>query len=445
MISTKEYIRSIIKAKSPTLDTSDGSPIAELFLNPSASMLDPVMMQLKYLLDNLGLTDPEKIHPDELDAIAANYLVYRNLGTPAAGYIEMLYDTPQSLLIPANTIFKTADGIEFYTTTAIQVMSTAMQGNIWKYPLFSTGLIPVASVSEAEVVVNPGDIVETDFEPAPIAVTNPTAFTLGSETETNTELAERLVEAVVNRSLASSKSINAFVNNLFPSIMETIVIGAGDDRMIRDLFYSGIEALQNYQLVDYNGKVSTSDFFVTGSGGFYTRTSGLFDAVPDFDQYPYPQSKAYYALFYDDPTSSGIIPDLPRPDEFSVQFNTSQYANLYYLNDAYKTILQSTILLDDPFVGGTLDPRWVLGDVHFGTNLVKSAYEIQSTSQGVRLGYTPDQASLSQQPVTMSRTFVQLVRDTIWLASNMTPLEAKQLDVNKINTTPAYLNNTNII
>jgi hypothetical protein len=433
MTTIKNYIKNILKNKLPNLDISDGSPLSELFVSPLTALLDPVLTQLKYLLDNLGLLEPEKINPLELDAIAANFLIYRRQAIAATGYVEMYFDAPQNILIPKNTIFVSNDARQYIITSAFQVTYSAMQENLWKFPLFSTGLIPVtALVDNIGTPLAPGSIVSTDFSPAPIQVTNPTAFTEGTVAETNTELAQRLIDSVMNKSLASEQSYTNLITENFPSVREVITIGAGDSRMIRDLHYSGIESLENYHLTDYFGKISISDFYISASGGYYVKTSGIFDSVPGYDEYPYPQSKAYWTLFYDDPTSSGLISDMPNPEDFVVQFSTSQYANLYYLKDSLKTTLATPVLLQDAFVGSVLDPRWVLGDVFTGATTLKNAVEITSTNDGVRLGYTPDPAVLTQTPVNVSKDFLQLVKDLLYTSLLLESSYATLIDWNRM-------------
>lgn len=432
METTKQYVKNVVKAAYPALDLSDGSPLAELFTHPTSAVFDPVMQQLQYLLDNLGLKDPEAIHPSELDAIASNFLIYRNQGIPSTGYVEMFYDEAQSLLIPSGTKFTTENGTAFITSQALQVMSSTMALNTWRFPLYSTGLIPVTAQFTSTEAIGPEEIIDTDFEPAPVLVTNTTGFTPSTATETNTELAARLIKAVLNRNLASAASIEVLLTENFPSIRETIVIGPTDERMTRDLFHSGIESLQNYHLIDYLGKISVADFYTSAGGNVYIRTSGVFDSTSNFDQYPYPQSKAFWALFYDDPATSGLTPDLPDPDEFVLEFNTAQYANIYYLNDALKTTLHTTVLMDEPFVGGSLDSRWITGDAHFGTASLRSPEEIAATADGVRLGYTPDAEAITATPISLSRDFLKKVKDAIGIALTMTPQGAKGYDPNAL-------------
>ena len=407
METTKQYIKNVIKAQYPSLDISEGSPLSELFVNPSSAIFDPALTQINYLLDNLGLKDPEQIHPLELEAITSNFLIYRNLGIPSTGYVELFYGTAQSLLIPVGTKFTTADGTEFITTTAIQISSTAMANNTWRFPLYSTGQVPVSAVLTSTLAIGPEEIVDTDFSPAPVLVTNSTGFSISTVTETNTELAARLIKAVLNRSLASAASIDALLTENFPSIRQTLVIGPTDERMTRDLFESGIEALQNYKVVDFRGKVGAS--------------VDALDVIANFDQYPYPRSKAYWTLFYDDPTTSGMEADLPQPNEFLLEFSTDLYSSLYYSDDVLKATLSTTIILDEPFTGTVFASKWIRGDAHFGPTQLKNANELVQTVTGARLGYTPNAQTIEATPVSLSRAFLRVLKSAIVKAVALGP------------------------
>ena len=439
MISTNLYIKTILKQKFPSLDVTDGSPLSELFLNPTSAILDPVLTQLKYILDNLGLQDPEGIDPAELDAIAGNFLVYRRQAIPAKGYVELFYDTIQAVTIPVNTVFISTDGRQYVNTVAMQISAARLQANTWRYPLYSTGLIPVSSISDTSgAMLQPGMITDTTLVPAPTLVTNPTTFTVGVVAETNTELVERLVDSVVNRSLASEESFNVLISENFPSVVQTTVIGAGDYRMIRDTYYSGQESLQDYHESDFIGKVNTGDF-IKGN-------------VPNTDQYPYSQSVASWQLFYDNPTSSGIIHDMPLPgtvgggSTFWREFTTSQYSNLYYRNDNLGTDLNTTLILDDTLKGtppAKLNPIWLLGDAHFGTNALQDSNEITLTINGTQFGYipgAPDENALI--PVTRSflTTTEQALTDAIGGSYNSAANVPIIQEINTLLAAPAVQN-----
>jgi hypothetical protein len=422
MISTNLYIKTILSQKFPSLDVSDGSPLAELFLNPTSAVLDPLLTQVKYLLDNLGLQDPENIDPIELDQIAGNFLVYRRQATFSTGYVELFYDTIQAVTIPANTVFVSTDGRQYINSAGIQLSAAMLQGNIWRYPLYSTGLIPIVAISDTlGTMLSPGMITSTTLVPAPTLVTNPTTFAPGILAETNTELVARLIDAVLNRSLASDDGFKVLIAENFPTVQKTRVISAGDVRMVRDTYYEGTTALQNYHVSDYLGKVNTSDFK---------------DGVPDTDQTPYCQSKAFWQIFIDDPADT-LINNIPSPsDTYWREFTTTQYSTLYYKDDVLGTDLKSTLLLDDTLRSGKIDPRWMLGDAHYGTALTQDANEITALEDlsGVRFGQTPEPIG-PDTPISVTQSFLTVIQENLEAsASGNNNVAQDQILADQINT-----------
>lgn len=378
MNTVKQYIKDAIAGLDNQLDTSDSSALTDLLINPAAAMLDPIIAQINHIQDNLGINDPLNIADEELEAIAANFLITRVRGTKSTGYVELLYTTPQGLFIPADTQFFTGTGLVYVTTKDIYVDQGTMESNLWNYPYYSTGPISVESQDTGEsTLIDPNTITSTSLTPAPARVTNPAAFAGGTDTETNLELAARLIVDVVSNSLASADSTAASLKKVFPTLQNLEVTGMGDEEMLRDLISSGVSSYDEIVRINYYGKVS-----------------GLNDP-------PYPQSVAYTSVFYDDPTTSGIVNDLPNPELFTQEFTTDQYGGIYTLNDVYKTTVGTTIILRDDFESSTFNSQWRLGDARSGATTINSPNEItlatHNNQRCVQLGETVEQTAVSSE------------------------------------------------
>jgi len=373
-MNIKEYIIDRLNSYDPTLDTSDNSALVDLLVNPGSAMLDPVISQLNYLLDNLGLTSPDNISDSELDAIAKNFLKARKLGAQAVGTVELFYNNPIDLDIPAGTTFTSSTGTVFVTKQAIHIPLSAMAGNTWNFPRYSTGNIPVVAQEFGLISsIAPNNIKTTNLVPAPALVTNPSAFTGGVDQENNVNFISRIIEEVLTAALGSAASIKTNLSPAYPSIKEIKTRGMNDLEMLRDLVYSGIQVYLNYYVVDFYGK---------------------FSGIGDL---PFPQSIAYWNVFFDDPTTTGLIPDLPPVAEFFDEFTTTQYGGIYKLNDALKTTIQTLTILKDDFQATTLDSAWDLSDAMTGNGGLKDPDEIALTtisgSQMLRVGH---QLSISE-------------------------------------------------
>lgn len=388
MTTVKQIIKDIASAYDTTLDVSDSSSLTDLLINPASAMMDPFITQLNYLLNNLGLLDPESINPSELDAIGSNFLISRVQGTKGTGYVELLYTVPQSISIPLGAKFTSSTGIDFVTTHSMYVSADTMQGNAWNYPYYSSGPVPVeATDTGTSTAIGINQINSTDMDPAPDSVTNPAAFSGGTGTESNTDYVNRIINEIVSGALGSAQSVRTILRKTFPTVVDTLVRGMNDNEMLRDLVTSGLSLSSVHKVIDFYGKIS-----------------GL-------NELPHPESQAYYTVFWDDPTTSGIQPDLPGIQYFSNEFTTSMYEGMYALNDSLQATAQTLIVLEDNFGGGTLNPRWTLSDGTVGIGQLlapgESALDTVGGLPQIRLGYEyTGNTALTNMPITVSALFL---------------------------------------
>ena len=401
-MTVKQIIKNIIAAYDPTLDLTDSSALTDLLINPASAMMDPFIAQLQFLVSNLGMNDPANISASEIDVVASNFLMTRNTGSKAAGYVELLYITPQSLTIPAGTIFTTPDGTGFTTVRQIYVPQETMQENSWNYPYYSTGPVPVVAVNTGTVgTISPGSTFTATLDPAPARITNPGAFSGGTDAESNVDFVARIVNEMISGALGSASSIKTTLMKNFATIQNISVVGMNDVEMLRDIVASGI-SLNNLQTkIDFYGKVS-----------------GLNDL-------PYPESRAYRSVFYDDPTTSGIQPDLPDVDEFTTELSTDEYSGLYKLSDAEKTVIQTINLLDESFTGPSLNPIWITSDSRTGIGVPYNSYEMGlDTIDGIqkfRMGNHITDAEVDNMTVTVTAQFLYNILNFLKLATEMPP------------------------
>jgi hypothetical protein len=388
MTTVKQLIKDIIASYDPTLDLTDSSSLTDLLINPAAAMMEPIIAQITFLLNNLGLTDPANMNTSELEAIGANFLISRIQGSKGSGSVELLYTVPQALTIPLGTTFTSNTGIEFATTQAMYVSADTMAQNAWNYPYYSSGPIPVEATSTGAVTsIGINEISSTSLDPAPARVTNPSAFSGGSDSESNTDYANRILTEVISGALGSALSMRTTLRKSFPTIMDVEARGMQDDEMLRDLVVSGVSLFDSRTIVDFYGKVS------------------------GMNELPFPESQAYYGVFYDDPSTSGLQPDLPAIEYFTTEYTTDNYSGIFKLDDALKATIQTLVVLEDDLAGETLNARWVLGD---GLNAVdkmltpnESILATNVTPHLLRLGnkYSGN-VELSNMPITVTTTFM---------------------------------------
>lgn len=252
-IDIKNLIIEKIKELNPSLDTRVGSVIRDVLINPLSSLLAEYQRDHDSVLTRHTLTDLTLLSEEELDAVAANFLVTRNTGAKSVGFVKFYFNAPRSFSLPAGTILETADGLEYETLATFSITSFQMQQNISEFPNYDTGDISVRSLKRGTVYnISKGTaLVITDIAgTTPTKVVASNNFSGGTPTEDNTAFFNRLLEEVQNTSLASPRAIKSRITELVPDTVAVDVIGAGHPLMIRD-FTSYITDVASYKTEDF--------------------------------------------------------------------------------------------------------------------------------------------------------------------------------------------------
>jgi hypothetical protein len=324
-MDAKEFIKKRLKEFDSSIDTSPGSPIGDLLINPLSSIIQPSLDFEDYMVSNLSLKDPESMSEEELDAIAANFLVERTQGQKASGHVRLFYSTPITLTIPKGTLFRNDQNLTYRTTSSYSITRQMMTLNNEYYPLYHTGDIPIEATDYGEEYITRADTITelvSTFSPAPVAIRNLTAVTSGADRESNSELKTKILNSVNNQSVASADGIKRVLNDNFSTIDSLTVISNGDAEMIRDVTYSG-SVLGNFYTSDFNFKVS-----------------GLYN-------YPHNESIAYVGRFADTDSSTAIA--LPDPEDFIYEFTNEMYAGIYKNDDPSYAELTVYNILEENF------------------------------------------------------------------------------------------------
>ncbi|MHA2093024.1 MAG: baseplate J/gp47 family protein [Candidatus Hodarchaeales archaeon] len=369
-MDTRTLVKNIINSYDPDLDTADGTGITDVLINPLANVLDYVFRDLKTVQNNLSLSDYEEIDEEVMDAIAANFLMERQSGTKATGNAQITFDEPVNLSLPAETIFKTEDGVEFKNPKEFQITTSQMRLNNDNAPLYDTGNIPIEAIDDGEVgQVDPGTITQIedalfDF----VGVSNPVATTGGVEPETNTEFYERLLESVTSDTATSARSLKKILSNTL-TVKRVDVVGFGDAEMVRDLSYDRMTMTQ-YVREDFFGKQSTVIVAPHNHN-----IAGVFIA-------------------------SGIQPPLITLVSIN-EFSDDDYLGLYRKGDALYTEGNSYKLFEDNFSEATLQASWIQSDAQLGMGVLKYENEITISGGNLKMGISP--ASDGTVPVVIAQ------------------------------------------
>jgi hypothetical protein len=274
MIDIANYIRQKLKEYDPQIDTRIGSVLNDFLISPLTTILEPYQLEHAKILDQLTLSDISELSDDQLNAVAATFLLERKPGAYAVGEVEFFYNSPKSVIIPKGTGLE-SDGVAFSTTDDYAITKSQMESDLSDYPYYSTG--PVQVVADEPGVVgnispNSNFTVTGTLSTKPSKVINKSAFVSGVDEETNEALFNRIKSAIHGKSLAAPVSIQEKIMDTYTDVVDVEVVGAGHILMIRDLT-NAIEDVENYKSLDFeytysgvhNGEYDSKHMALTGN------------------------------------------------------------------------------------------------------------------------------------------------------------------------------------
>jgi len=365
-----QYIIQQLRDYDSSIDTSPGSALRDLMVNPLSSMLESFGETHQIFENRLSLAQVSGLSETALDDIAANFLVSRVSGAKASGAVRIYFKDPQNLTLPKYTEFRTIGGLKFYSTKEHTVTATQMLSNADRYPLYHTGDIQVTAAEEGTThEIGPLEITTViSLGMAYEAVSNNNSFTGGAAKDTNDELLTKILDSVHNASLASNKGIEATLKANFATITDITVVGANNALMLRDIAQDTTRPdVISYAETDFQGKIL------------------------GYDASPYVENKAYYGLFIDeDLTNSGfLISEFPEPATFTREYSQEEYSQIFKEDASVTDITPSKVLAYETFSASGYDDAWTLSDERMGWGHLAYSGEITILNTALYLGNDP--------------------------------------------------------
>lgn len=245
--------------------------------------------------------DPTIADAETVNDVLSNWGITRIEGTQAKGEVTIVVNKSTSVTVSAGAVFE-SNGISFtsdnsYSSTSNsagvatendRLMTQLSDGN-WEFTIFVTSVDTGATSKLAA---------DTSVIPAS-AITNyvtsfaTSDFSEGINTETNTELINKLQDGLAVKAISNRVSMRALVRSLpqFASVTNQSIVGYGDAEMLRDQhsifpisyggrvdwYIRGQESLQSVVLAKEATLIS-----VDSSGNGTWQFSLLKDDVPGF-------------------------------------------------------------------------------------------------------------------------------------------------------------------
>lgn len=244
--SVNEIIQNLIdffRMSQPDLDTKPGTVARDLFIEGPSS-------QLSLLYDELqGVSNKQSLRlviGTDLDKLAKNYGLIRKQSTPATGVALLTFSSLNATVnINAGAPVYTAGGLGFVVTSGTSLVPS----NINFYRSVATkfaaqlAFVGITDQYAVEVTVtasspgSSGNIGQYTLNKVNIPgisnVTNVTAFTGGTDQETDAAFRNRILSAFTGSSVGTSLGyLNAALS--VTGVQDAVVIGPGNPLMTRD-------------------------------------------------------------------------------------------------------------------------------------------------------------------------------------------------------------------
>lgn len=235
-MSVKTIIKNLLKRALsetvPEADTSTGTAINDLLIEPSSIFLEDVFNLIGTVSSQLRIDDNADLDTT-LDSFASNWFLERKPGTLTFGTVRLFLSEPSDVNIPARSLFLVRDGLVFTNPNDFSLPYSEVVKNRYNELFFVD--IEVEATRQSSLTVEGGDLIPVMVSPITVEYAEAVdSFTPGTDAETNQQFQERIKKTIVLRNLVSAEAIETYMKELFPWITKVRVVGYGDPEMLRD-------------------------------------------------------------------------------------------------------------------------------------------------------------------------------------------------------------------
>ncbi len=219
----------------PDTTLSNGDAVSDILISVSQLFFEAYRLELQTVKNSLSIDFLNQMSEGDADALAANWLVTRRLGTKASGTVRVVVNRLATISIDATNLVRSISGVIFAPSnietidTSLLLTNRLANGNYY----FDLNVTAVLDGVEGNIPV--GSIASIANINGLVSISNLVAFSGGSDSEDNQALLrDRLPRSATERSLVTKRGIVARIENYTKSVNSVEVVGFGDIEMTRD-------------------------------------------------------------------------------------------------------------------------------------------------------------------------------------------------------------------
>ena len=269
-------MKAYLAATRPDISTQPGNVITDVVINSPAQQFGITYQTLAQTQELQSLEFASNMTTGQLDSFGANYGMVRLLGTVSTSTITFRirnYNFGSSIInIPIGTVGSTI------SSTNVPVVTFITSSSLVFFPSLAPSYFnPVSGFYEQSVTIVSTSVGSTNnvgagtitqlvtLIPGIDAVINTIAATGGTNVESNTVFAQRIVIKLSGNNIGTLNGILSLTEAV-SGVQQAIVVGPNDPDMIRDQFGGSVDVYIRGQII--SSIVDTPQYFVLGSQNF---------------------------------------------------------------------------------------------------------------------------------------------------------------------------------
>lgn len=246
--NTLDFIKQYLAESEDVASNLSGKAFLDLVLQPAAILFQPFVDDLNEIITHQSLlaikesNDPEVFDKERIDKFLENMLIQRSEGVQATGIINLVLSTRQTIQADAGQMtFFSDSGIEFVNSSALLFSSAGLDS----YAVGDTFVLPIALTaveSGTDGNIDPSDDPIVGFiglSPiGTVTIEHTSSFTGGVAEQSNLDIITLAQSAISTRTLITTPAIDYNLTKNFSFITRHVVIGKGEQEMMRDVIHN---------------------------------------------------------------------------------------------------------------------------------------------------------------------------------------------------------------